>query len=152
MSKYQKYEDSAKNSVTYQSEVYKLARKLIKENKINSVLDIGCGYGEKLKKFIYPICSEITGIDSEHGVSYCKEKHNFGKWYVDNLDNPRLNLFEKFDLVISADVIEHLENPDILIDQIKKYSKKNSLILLSTIERNSLCGKSILDLRGTLAM
>ena len=101
-----------------------------------SVLDIGCGYGFKAKEFFYPICKDFTGIDAKYFIKFCKKSHSFGQWLADNIENPKLDLNRKFDLIISMDVIEHLVDPDKLLQYIKKHSHPESFIVISTPERD----------------
>lgn len=114
--------DTIEESRVYQYQVYEVARNLIVRNSLNSVLDIGCGMGMKLAKLIYPVCKDITAIDEPGTVTRCKTWHNFGKWYGDNIEESSLNLNRTFDLIISADVIEHLVDPDKLLLMIKRYA------------------------------
>ena len=48
---------------------------------------------------------------------------------------------EKFDIIICADVIEHLMNPDRLLNIIKKLSTPETLTILSTPERDNVRGR-----------
>jgi SAM-dependent methyltransferase len=104
-------------------------------------LDIGCGFGIKLKEIIVPVCRNIVGIDAKHAIDFCKRSHNFGRWFADDIENPGLELTEKFDLIISADVIEHLVDPDNLIDYIKRFSHKGTEVIISTPERDIVRGE-----------
>jgi len=121
--------------------VYQTAKKLIKKYNLKSVLDIGCGGGTKLMKLIYPICKDICGIDNPAIIRINKEIYNPEIFFGDNIENPRLILNKKFDLIISADVIEHLINPDTLLSYIKKYSHENTYIIISTPERDIINDK-----------
>lgn len=135
------YLDDESSSSLYQVKVYEFAESLIKNLNLSSVLDIGCGFAEKLKRIIYPVCSDIVGIDTKHSIDYCKQKHNFGQWYEDDIENPNLKLNKKFDLIISSDVIEHLVDPDRLLAYIKKHCYDNTNIIISTPERALIGGK-----------
>lgn len=135
------YLDTVESSSSYQDKVYQFCHELIKKYKLKNVLDIGCGFGIKLKKYIYPICQDIVGIDTEHSIKFCKEKYAFGKWNVDDIESPTFKLKRKFDLIISADVIEHLMNPDNLLSFIRAYAHRNTLIVISTPERDLVRGK-----------
>jgi SAM-dependent methyltransferase len=123
-------------------EVYAKARELIKKEGLRNVLDIGCGVGMKLRELIYPVCKDITRLDKPNTIEQCKKLHNFGQWYAVNIEYDELEelseplLGKDFDLIISSDIIEHLVNPNRLIYLIKKLSNDNTLILLSTIDRD----------------
>jgi SAM-dependent methyltransferase len=138
---YEGQQNSIEDSSTWQYEVYECASRIIRKYKLTSILDIGCGCGMKLKKLILPASQDITGIDEASTIAWCKQNHDFGTWYDDNLEDPKLDLGRTFDLIISADVIEHLVNPDKLLDVIKRFSSKDSYIILSTPERDATRGK-----------
>ncbi|MDD5038719.1 MAG: methyltransferase domain-containing protein [Dehalococcoidales bacterium] len=139
---FQGQQDSISDSSVWQYETYEYAQYLIKKYRLKSVLDIGCGCGVKLKKLILPLCSDIIGVDEEETIAWCKQNQNFGRWFSDNLENPKLDLGRTFDLIVSADVIEHLINPDNLLRLIKKFARKDTLIVLSTPERDIVRGKN----------
>lgn len=130
-------------SAFYQYPVYKFAKKIIIKNKIKRVIDVGCGPGTKLniiKKKLKKV--HFIGIDQKNAIDYCKKKYDFGEWYVDNLENPFKSLdWIKGDLVICSDVIEHLQNPDVLMNYLKQKLDFGGYIILSTPERDLLNGK-----------
>jgi len=136
----QAYLDNEEDASIYQLPVYEKSKELIQKHGLQSVLDIGCGHGMKLREFIYPVCQNIVGIDLAHSIDYCQRFLDFGEWYVEDIENPtRLNA--KFDLIICADVIEHLFNPDKLFEYIDSHSTNETLIVLSTPERDLHHGK-----------
>lgn len=124
-----------------QYEIYKICKKIIKNTNIKSVLDIGCGSATKLMNLIYPITKEVYGIDQTRIINYCRKRFKLDTFLVDNIEDPSLKLEKKFDMIICADVIEHLLNPDKIIEYIKKYCHKDTIIVLSTPERDILRGK-----------
>ncbi|MHC4498731.1 MAG: glycosyltransferase, partial [Planctomycetota bacterium] len=74
----------------------------------------------------------------------CKKEHDFGKWFAEDIEYPSLSLDKKFDLIISADVIEHLVNPNKLLDYIHLHSHPETLVILSTPERDVTRGEESL--------
>ena len=134
------FDDDEGSAAKYQVNVYCFAANLIKKQRIYTVLDIGCGYGLKLRDIIYPVCKNIVGIDREHAINYCREEHNFGKWHVVDIESPVSVLDGTFDLIIASDVIEHLVNPDKLLDYIKRCSHRRTQIVISTPERDIISG------------
>jgi 2-polyprenyl-3-methyl-5-hydroxy-6-metoxy-1,4-benzoquinol methylase len=121
--------------------VYKFCRKLIKKKNLKSILDIGCRDGRKLMKLIYPLSDDVYGIDNvKYFIDFCRKYYNSNRFFVDDIENPSLNLKKKFDLIICSDVIEHLLNPDKLLLYIKKYCHSNTYIVISTPERDLVRG------------
>lgn len=78
----------------YQYHVYSYAKKLIVKKKFKSVIDIGCGTGIKLKNLIYPVCPNISGIDQESVINHWRSHYSFGRFYIDDLELPQLELTE----------------------------------------------------------
>jgi len=130
------YNDSLEDSEYYQLEVYEYIATLFRQHTISSVLDIGCGLATKLRDYVLPHCSNITGIDSEYAILKCRELYNFGSWHIADLGNSDYTLPGSYDLIICADVIEHLKDPDNLLRIIKSGAHPEGLIVLSTPERD----------------
>ncbi len=102
------------------------------------ILDLGCGGGlvcESLSR----LGAKVTGIDfAEKNIEVAKihaVKNNLNINYI-HADIENLDLKKKFDLIIMFEVLEHLNNWKNLLIDIKKYLKKNGLIIISTINRN----------------
>lgn len=125
------------NIIRSQKEVYRYARCVFCLSKSENILDIGCGCPEKLKMFI-GFAKNIYGIDTEKVVSKIEKKYTFGKWFAKDLSKSEEIIFQKFDMILCADVIEHIEDPNVLVDFIKKQALSHTQIILSTPDRESL--------------
>lgn len=136
------YQDNPEFANEYQIEVYKLAVDLIKKHKLQSVADVGCGHGYKLNKYVIPRVETTVGIDMPESIRYCQEEYSSGTWISDDINQPANVPEQKFDLVMSVDVIEHLINPDNLIAYLKQLSNPDSWVLISTPERDLVRGSS----------
>lgn len=103
--------------------------------KINnlSCIDFGCGSGRKLVDIVEPMCHRIVGVDKESRIGTCKRRYYDSKveWIVANLEN-NFKTSETFDLVICADVLEHLIHPEILVHTIVKHLKPSGRAVIST--------------------
>ncbi len=130
---------------SYQFPVYRYAASLVRKHGFKSILDIGCGVGVKLA-LLHREKSDarIVGVDQPSAVDYCKKHLPFGEWYSDDFENPRLDLDVNADLVIAADVIEHLVNPNCLLDYARRRMKSDGLLLLSTPDRDRLWGQGMM--------
>lgn len=106
-----------------QYEVYNYAKSLMLLNNWNTVLDIGCGSGEKLIKMFDKY--KTVGTDVQETLNFLKNKYPNNRWELSDFSNP---LTEEFDLVICADVIEHIEEPEILIEYLLKLNTKAYVI------------------------
>ena len=121
--------DDTKLTDEWQKEVYEYAKKIAEENNFKTILDIGTGSGYKLIKHFDNY--NTLGIDIPKTVSFLKEKYPTKSW------SDQFVPTTGYDLLISSDVIEHLPDPDILLDLIIQCDPK--LLVLSTPERNLLC-------------
>lgn len=134
--------DEAINLNSYfQWSVYTSAVKIIKKNKLKKVVDIGCGAAKKLDLLIKPCAEETIGIDQKNVIDFCNKKYNGISFLDDNFESPKQQDLGNVDLIISSDVIEHISDPDILLNYIKSIASSNTTIIISTPERDLLRGK-----------
>jgi len=135
-----------KTSISYQWAAYQWANEIIKKNRIDRVVDVGCGFAYKLHALHLENPNvEFHGVDQPNAIALCRSHYSFGKWLgVDLEDNP-MKPHVKFGLVICSDVIEHVGNPDILINYLKQIVVKHGYILISTVERDVLRGHGVLS-------
>ena len=116
----------------------RLLRPLFQSAKAQTVLDIGCGDGA-LFYFLnraFPNAS-LYGIDgSREGIDLAKTylaKHAVSTVELKTVDFSDLDSFKaKYDIVISLDVIEHLQDQDQFLASISNLLNKGGYILLST--------------------
>lgn len=136
------YEDTWENSRTYQYWVYERLIELAEPGC--SILDLGCGYGWKLRYWVQDTGAYITGMDLPEVIEYCVREHDFGNWASIDLSvpppSPAPAETPKYDLIVCADVIEHLPNPDLLLEWIRHFSHEGTLALLSTPNRELVYG------------
>ncbi len=129
------------SSAMYQHHVYKWAARLISENNIQSVLDIGCGPATKLAKMITPLCIDITGVDLPHAIEVARSLNDQMSFQTADIETKQALPHRTFDLIICADVIEHVADPRILLDSIRAVCHARTLVLLSTPDRHRLRGR-----------
>lgn len=114
----------------FQREVYMEVLKFVKENRLNSIIDIGCGSGYKLVRYLGKY--DIEGLEIEPTLSWLKKNYPHNKW-VDRVDPDK-----EYDVVICADVIEHLYDPTELLKMFS--SMKATTFFISTPERDIVRG------------
>ena len=102
------------------------------------ILDIGCGGGlvcEPLSK----LGAIITGIDpSKNNVEVAKlhsKKMNLDVKYI-CCSPENLNLNNEFDVVLNLEVIEHVSNVNLFIENCSKLIKKNGMMFVGTLNKN----------------
>lgn len=111
------------------SNFYKTLLSQIKNLKIESVLDAGCGEGFTLNKLRENKIGKI-----HEGIDYSKEAIYLGKKAYPNLHILQGNIYDlkykdnSFDLVICSEVLEHLEDPQKALKELSRVSKKYILL------------------------
>lgn len=108
---------------------YKTMTKLIKPLRIETILDVGCGEGFSLQKL-----SELNMAEKLEGIDYSEEAIRVGKNLFPHLSLKQGNIYHlpyknnSFDLVISTEVLEHLDKPLQGLNEILRVSKKNIIL------------------------
>lgn len=98
---------------------------------VRSVLDVGCGSGENLAALAQSNRYELAGADeSEEALRLAARRAPSARLL--HLDAQRAELPEKFDLVMSIQVVEHLPDDVAAIKNIARMSKK--FVFISTMK------------------
>ena len=126
------YDDTV-NTDEWQREVYQFAKTVLIQEGLKSVCDLGCGSGYKLVANFAGI--RTIGIDLPATCAYLRNTYPDREWREINLG---CTFTEPIDMVIAADVIEHLPDPNAFLTYIARLGPKQ--IVLSTPDRN-LMGK-----------
>lgn len=122
---------------TYFEKSYRPLKPYLKEIKRGRVLDVGCAYGFMLEKF--PDSFEKYGIDiSEYAISEARKRFPNLVLKVTGAEDSCCFSDNFFDVVICNDVIEHLENPRVALENIQKVLKKDGILYLNTPNLNWL--------------
>jgi len=128
------YDDDTSYQDEYQKEVYQLAKNYLLENNFSKILDIGCGSGFKLISYFGDY--QTIGMDVNPTFDYLKKTFPDRTWINAELDSSSIP--KEVDIIICADVVEHVLKPDELLEMIKKIKFK--YLFLSTPERDMLYG------------
>ncbi len=115
----------------------------IKNNKLNfleglNILDIGCG-GGLISEPMARLGANVTGIDaSEKNISVATLHSKRSKLKINYLNTSPENLeeFEKFDIILNLEIVEHVEDVNLYIKSCHKLLKKNGLMFTATLNRS----------------
>ena len=140
------------STIVFQPKVYSLAHELMSYLALNTLIDIGCGSGDKLGPFIASGFN-IVPVDKGPNVDLFKKRHGFSPIQFDLEDSRGLDtaiggLMSKIEgakpIMVCADVIEHMVHPDHLLSQIRRAMSVHgiSLLLISTPDREGLSNLS----------
>lgn len=116
--------DDTRMKDEWQREVYLMAAAIMASNGYSNVIDVGCGSAYKLIKYLGKY--DTYGLDVPRTVEWLRENYPTKEWGSSAPDH-------KFDLVVCADVIEHVPDPDMLCHTLRSLSK--GIILISTPDR-----------------
>ena len=123
--------------------VYQLFVEIIEKiNARGRLLDFGAGKG-KLLELLFEMkrFTTLTGIDLYNRPKAIPESID---WHTQDLNNITSYPSQSFDIVVSAEVIEHLENPRAAAREWYRILAPNGLLIFSTPNNESI--RSILSL------
>lgn len=126
--------------------VLKRIRKLVKKNDVFSLLEIGTGSGFLLSflESEFPN-AKLTGVEYDSRlVTMSQNKSKNATIIQGNAESFDFN-GEKFDIIVSLQVIEHLYNPDLMIERVKKHLKPNGIFILTTPNLECISAKYLKD-------
>ena len=96
---------------------------IISKNLKGKCLDIGCGIGDFLKFR----GKNTFGVDiNKNTIEYCLTQKLNVKFYRDII--PHKN--EEFDSIVLDNVLEHIEKPNLLIEEMHRVLKNNGKLLI----------------------
>lgn len=130
----QDFEGEAKRKDDCQKEVYEEAAALAREMELETIIDIGTGSGWKLVKYLGDR-SNVIGVDLEPAVKILLDRYPVDLNGIVWTTPERLPIWtdKGADLVICADMIEHVDDPDATIATIRSLEPK--WIVISTPDR-----------------
>jgi SAM-dependent methyltransferase len=128
------YFDDTHNTDEWQKEVYQYAAELMRSECMQVVHDVGCGSGHKLIHYLGEY--QTVGYDVEQTVSFLRSNYSNREWRVIGSD---IMQDKSAELVICADVIEHVINPDSLLNFLDGLATR--FIILSTPDRDLVCAR-----------
>jgi SAM-dependent methyltransferase len=118
----------------WQREVYVAAADLMRSEGLRTVYDVGCGSGYKLVQYLGEY--ETIGFDVESTVALLKKRYPDRTWHSVGFDH---RSFAPADVVVCADVIEHVTDPDALVDFLHHVTGR--YLVLSTPDRDLIYPK-----------
>lgn len=122
-------------------------KEIIRYCRNKNVLHLGCvGFADldkeaRIKNLkntlhykIYKEAKQLTGIDySKEVINSLKNIEGFDNVYYGDAEKLEKTTVEsKFDLIVVGDLIEHLSNPGLMLEGIKRFCDKNTEIIITT--------------------
>ena len=107
----------------WQDQVYFFAQRIAKERGYVRIVDFGCGSAFKLMKYFREF--ETCGYDLEPALSYLRSTYPDREWRQGSLES---GCFDGADMVICSDVIEHLPEPQLLLEALQHSAAKTVIL------------------------
>lgn len=124
-------------SKLYFDNLFEPLKPYIKKTKEGKVLDVGCAYGFLLERF--PDTFEKFGLDiSEYATKEAQRRLPAATLKVSSAESELPFPQNFFDIIIFNDVIEHLENPGVALENIRKVLKTEGILYINTPNLNLL--------------
>lgn len=124
----------------YQYHAYQLAKDIVIRNGLKTGLDLACGTAEKTRDILLPVLEKIELIDHPECEKIASSNMPWSNFIGVDLETIDLDLRREFDLIICADVLEHLKNPIPCLEFTKSHLSSTGFAVFSTPERDILRG------------
>jgi 2-polyprenyl-3-methyl-5-hydroxy-6-metoxy-1,4-benzoquinol methylase len=121
------YAKLSKNYWYYEEEKWEFdeAIKLLLEHAPKSLLEIGCGNGNFLRKVNHAV-DNVQGIEiNMDAIEKCKAAD------IRVSSTPLIEVKEEFDMVVLFEVLEHLDNFKETLDQMIRITKKGGMLIIA---------------------
>jgi SAM-dependent methyltransferase len=114
---------------------------LIRDKKINKILDYGCGTGQ-LVKALKKKGLDVYGMDSSDEAIEIGKKNNVDIIKINNLEFDKLKYEKNFDLIIISHVLEHQKKKSMgnFLKNLKYMIKDNQYLLTIVPNAQSITG------------
>lgn len=127
--------------IVYQPHVYELAAFFARRSGANTIIDIGCGSGTKLKNLQQEF--QLVCIDCEPALKLARGQLVLAEFIEADLEAGLPSLDSEIlcnSVVICSDVIEHLRDPERLARDLAPIARKCKFLLASTPDRTRARG------------
>lgn len=106
---------------------------IIKKYLKGDILDVGCGPANIIN--VLDKNQKYVGIErDENIVSELRKEYVGSRFYSKNLESDSFDdILEKFDTVLFIAVIEHLSNPQNVLNEIAVHTKEEGKIVITTL-------------------
>ena len=102
-----------------------------------NILDIGCG-GGLLSEPMSKLGASVTGIDaSETNINIAKIHSKKNKLKINYIctSPEKLNINQKFDIILNMEIVEHVDDINYFINKSSQFLKKDGLMYVATLNK-----------------
>lgn len=136
------YEQGTKNNILkwlWHKQKVESFKKLVRNEHFKNILDVGCASGFMTNKVshIFPN-SEVSGVDVyQPAINYGKKQYPHIKFLLGDAHKLPFR-GNSFDLIICYETVEHVENPQQILQEIKRVMRKGGFAIVSMDSGNLL--------------
>jgi SAM-dependent methyltransferase len=127
-------------SARYQHHVYLLAAGIAARNQYQVGLDLGCGTGTKAARILGKVLPEMNLVDQPTSEELARRALPGARFVSADLETCEFELDTQLDLIVCADVVEHLVDPLPCLRFVRDHLKATGTAIFSTPERDILRG------------
>jgi 2-polyprenyl-3-methyl-5-hydroxy-6-metoxy-1,4-benzoquinol methylase len=92
------------------------------------VLDLGCRDG--CLSYYYTLCNRVTGVDIDRkGLEIAAAQHIFAEVLWMDIEEPWEMRDESYDVVVAGEILEHLEHPEMVVQQAWKVLRPSGMLI-----------------------
>ncbi len=82
---------------------------------------------------ISKVANELLGLDIlKSQIEMIEKEFGFKSIVADVTKLEKVNIKKKFDVIVCGELIEHIDNPGLMLDGIKKFMHKDSILIITT--------------------
>jgi 2-polyprenyl-3-methyl-5-hydroxy-6-metoxy-1,4-benzoquinol methylase len=131
---------------TSEDYIYSLILSVVSELNLGGrILDYGAGVGNLVRRLVdLKIFDEVHAAD----IMAMPEDLHGVVWSQQDLNTPLMGYDDYFDVIVSAEVIEHLENPRAMVRDLYRICKPGGHLLVTTPNNESIRALCALLVRG----
>jgi len=120
------YSEEMRPKSNYPEKLAKYLTSSYLDNSHKSMLDVACGRGDQLRAFS-GIGKQVTGVDIDpDAIEMCAPNNVI----IHDITKGGFPLPDaSFDVVFNKSIIEHLHNPEVLLEEVSRLLCKNGLII-----------------------
>src|SRR3990167_6041733 len=111
-------------------------KKVVELGVGDSILDIGCGWGEFTPMFRERF-RKVSGLDPDKKLLDVARKRVDGVHYIEGWGET-FSLDEKFNTITMTNLLEHVDDPVVLLKNCKKHLKKDGVIIAQVPNAKSI--------------
>jgi predicted TPR repeat methyltransferase len=137
----ERIEDSAR----YQHHIYLLAARIARRHRFETGMDLGCGPGTKAARILANSIPDLVLIDQPSSAGLVKKCLPAATFIAMDLETCAVELNRTVDLIVCADVLEHLYDPNACIRFARDHLVSRGIAVFSTPERDVLRGPNCMN-------